>query len=117
MSEHAGRIYLNAYDLSVDTVLHEIWHGIDLQLKDAFATWNDLNPEGFAYTGDFVNYESSPAFDPEYFARPYGTTSAYEDRATLFVAYMQNPPEWWEAHPKLQRKLEVMLKTVGWPES
>lgn len=117
MSEHAGRICLNAHDLSADTVLHEIWHGIELQLKDAFATWNELNPEGFSYTGDYVNFQRSPAFDPEYFARPYGTASPYEDRATLFVAYMQNPPEWWEVHSKLQRKLEVMLKTVGWPES
>lgn len=115
--EPAGRIYLNAYELSVDTALHEIWHGIDLQQKDAFTTWNDLNPEGFAYTGDYENFQSSPAFDPEYFVQPYGTVSPYEDRATLFVAYMQNPPEWWEAHPNLQRKLEVMLKTVGWPES
>ncbi len=115
--EPAGRIYLNAYELSVDTALHEIWHGIDLQQKDAFTTWNDLNPEGFAYTGDYENFQNSPAFDPEYFAQPYGTVSPYEDRATLFVAYMQNPPEWWEAHPNLQRKLEVMLKTVGWPES
>ena len=92
MSEPAGRIYLNAYEFTVDTVLHEIWHGIELQMKDAFASWNELNPEGFAYTGDFVNYESSPAFDPEYFARPYGTTSAYEDRATLFEAYIYAEP-------------------------
>ena len=117
MPQPAGRIYLNADNLSSDTVFHEIWHGIDLQQKDAFTTWNGLNPEGFAYTGDYVNYRSSPAFDPEYFAQPYGTVSPYEDRATLFEAYMQNPPEWWEAHPKLQRKLEVMLKAVGWPES
>ena len=36
-----------------------------------------------------------------------------EDRATVFEAYFLEDAEWWEAHPHLRKKLDVMMEALG----
>ena len=36
-----------------------------------------------------------------------------EDRATVFEALFMEDASWWEAHPHIRRKLDVMLEAIG----
>ena len=95
---------------------HEIWHAIDYRIEadnpNAFAGWYRLNPEGFHYSevafNDMNIWEQAADLD-EWFARGYSAVSEYEDRATVFEAYLFKDPEWWAAHPGVARKLGVMM--------
>lgn len=93
-------------EINVPTVSHELTHIIDFKLHDLGGIdddeWNKLNPEGFAYTEDYENYNTSEFADKYsyttghylprmakqnadevYFYYNYAITNAYEDRATL----------------------------------
>ncbi len=100
---------LDADDVTPAYFFHELWHAAEIRTGVVFDGWETLNPEGFQYTWD---YHNRVGFDPEWFYRSYGVVSAVEDRATVFEAYIAESSEWWEAHPRIRRKLEAMLEAV-----
>ena len=103
------RIYLDAEDLTAQYVYHELWHAAEHAAGASFDDWESLNPNGFRYTEDYVNDD---AFRPEWFYREYSVTEVREDRATIYEAYYLEPEEWWEDHPLIRRKLDVMMEAL-----
>ena len=74
-------VYL-VHGLFIETsVHHELWHVIEDVIREkspgAFLIWDVLNPAGFQYSSDYTH--ATGDFDPEYFAREYGTVSPLED--------------------------------------
>lgn len=93
------------------TVHHEMWHVMEMAIstkhQDAFLIWDALNPEGFQYSYDYSGNTND--YNPDYFARAYGTVSPLEDRATIAEAvFSENRNEWFAAHPAIKRKLDAM---------
>ena len=68
--------------------------------EDAFSEWDTLNPPGFVY--------GESAADPDYFVNDYCVISAWEDRAMICEAAIRYPSEWWESHPRILAKLQMM---------
>ena len=113
-SVHTGflDVYLAKDDAKEREIHHEIWHAMDYRIRcedpHAFEDWDLLNPEGFAYTGDFT---ASRNKEPEdWFASEYGRIDEYEDRATVFEALMLKDEAWWSTRPHLQKKAEFLLE-------
>lgn len=118
-SVHSGSIdvYLAKDDAKERAIHHEIWHAMDYRIRSddphAFDDWALLNPEGFAYTGDFstIRNEEDKQEEPEdWFASEYGRIDEYEDRATVFEALMLKDEAWWSSRPHLQKKAEFLLE-------
>ena len=94
------------------TFHHELWHAIEYTFGLEFPDWNDLNREGFVYgEQEYVNLYD---YDEEYFYWYYSAMDEGEDRATVFEAYFLEDAEWWEEHPHLRMKLDVMLDIIEW---
>ena len=113
-SVHTGflDVYLAKDDAKERAIHHEIWHAMDYRIRcedpHAFEDWDLLNPEGFAYTGDFT---ASRNKEPEdWFASEYGRIDEYEDRATVFEALMLKDEAWWSTRPYLRKKAEFLLE-------
>ena len=113
-SVHTGflDVYLAKDDAKERAIHHEIWHAMDYRIRcddpHAFDDWDLLNPEGFAYTGDFT---ASRNKEPEdWFASEYGRIDEYEDRATVFEALMLKDEAWWSTRPYLRKKAEFLLE-------
>ena len=117
-SVHAGSIdiYLAKDDAKERAIHHEIWHAMDYRIRSddpqAFDGWALLNPEGFAYTGDFstIRDEERKREPDDWFASEYGRIDEYEDRATIFEALMLKDEAWWSSRPNLQKKAEFLLE-------
>ena len=111
-------IYLAKDDAKERAIHHEIWHSMDYRIRcddpHAFDDWALLNPEGFAYTGDFsVIRDGKDKWEPEdWCASEYGKIDEYEDRATVFEALMLKDEDWWSSRPHLQKKAEFLLEKV-----
>ena len=93
-------------------IFHESWHAFELRNGLVFPDWESLNPPEFEYILDSANAESAEDFDPEWFYRLYGTVNAEEDRATVFEAFYCEKDQWWEDHPHIKEKLDVMMRAV-----
>lgn len=103
------RLYINVQALP-RTFHHELWHMIEDRADLSFEDWNSLNPEGFQYTDDSdIKY----TYDDEWFYWYYSATGPAEDRATVFEALFMEDADWWEAHPHIRKKLDVMLDSIG----
>lgn len=100
------------------SIHHELWHAIEARIlndrPDAFTTWRALNPEGFMYNGDLfgpdVIEQDSPYYG--YFVRGYSTANELEDRATVIEALFAYDGEWWNAHPGVAGKYEMMMEAA-----
>lgn len=117
-SVHTGYIdiYLAKEDAKERAIHHEIWHAMDYRIRcddlRAFEDWALLNPEGFAYTGDFsaIRDEDGKREAEDWFASAYGKIDEYEDRATVFEAMMLKDESWWSTRPRLRKKAEYLLE-------
>ena len=113
---------------------HEFSHLIDRKLqRDAGcradsdyseAKWESFNPEGFEYTYDYGNvpgyFEDQSMY--AWFASPYATVNATEDRATVMESAIGVDWAFWDA-PGMQAKMRYYcacirdgFDTSGWPE-
>ncbi len=99
-------VYLDVYSLQEEYIHHEIWHVIELFSGETFDDWSDLNPEGFRYTCQYDDYSG---FDSDWFYRSYGVVNPLEDRATIFEAIFKESDDWWDVHPQLKQKRDVMI--------
>lgn len=105
------RLYICA-DALPRTFHHELWHVLEIRAGLFFKNWNSLNPEGFQYTDDpDIEY----TFDDDWFYWYYSAMDPAEDRATVFEALFMEDASWWEAHPRIRRKLDVMLERIEMP--
>ena len=117
-SVHTGYIdiYLAKEDAKERAIHHEVWHAMDYRIRcddlRAFEDWALLNPEGFAYTGDFsaIRNEGGKQEAEDWFASAYGKIDEYEDRATVFEAMMLKDESWWSTRPRLRKKAEYLLE-------
>lgn len=97
---------------------HEIWHAMEYRIEvedpHAFDHWNEFNPEGFEYIGSHHIQDPWEQAEPEddWFARGYSKVADYEDRATTIEALFRHDPDWWNARPHLQKKLDFLLDKV-----
>ena len=111
-----SEIALSRRDSDAGSPYHEIWHAMESTLlahdPDALTGWDLLNPEGFAYTGDFSVMGTAEAHqEPEdWFASEYAKVNGAEDRAMTFRALMTRDEAWWESRPHLRKKAEFLLK-------
>lgn len=109
-------IALSRLDSGEKAPHHEIWHAMEqyiLDLEpDAFDRWELLNPEGFAYTGDYSVLQSDEArSEPDdWFVSEYAKVSANEDRAMVFDALMTEDESWWNERPHLCEKAKFLLE-------
>lgn len=107
---------------------HQICHVLDSYVygnHSAYDLWDQLNPEGFAYSGSYT--VDTTLDDPrlqgegQCFISSYGMTYAKEDRATIFAAAMEPNNEALFAIPGLQSKLQAMCSAIrrayGWEET
>jgi hypothetical protein len=107
-------IALSRLDSDEGSPHHEIWHAMEhrilAQEPDAFDRWNQLNPEGFAYTGDFSVMETDDSrLEPEdWFVDEYAKVDEEEDRAMIFRAMMTKDAAWWSTRPHLRKKAEFL---------
>ena len=99
---------------------HELFHVIESRIFSsslALDDWEKLNPKGFEYSYNYLEYESrqqdilcddgTPAF-----ADAYGTTFPKEDRATVFACGMMPGNEELFTSPILQAKLRAVCKGI-----
>ena len=99
-------------------VHHELWHAMELRLleedPELFAAWNELNPKDFRYDPTILEADVWQQNEPggDYFVREYGRISPEEDRATVIEALFIFDGEWWEEHPCLRAKLDVLLSAA-----
>ena len=103
------RLYINVQALP-RTFHHELWHVIEDRADLSFDDWNSLNPEGFQYTD---NPDIRYNYDDDWFYWYYGAMNPAEDWATVFEALFMEDADWWEAHPHIRKKLDVMLDLIG----
>jgi hypothetical protein len=109
-------IALSRLDSDEGSPHHEIWHAMEHlileQEPDAFGQWDLLNPEDFAYTGDYTGMQADQSHpEPEdCFVSEYATVSGEEDRAMVFRALMTRDETWWSTRPHLRKKAEFLLK-------
>lgn len=109
-------IALSRLDSDEGSPHHEIWHAMEHlileQEPNAFGQWDLLNPEDFAYTGDYTGMladQSHP--EPEdWFVSEYATVSGEEDRAMVFRALMTRDETWWSTRPRLRKKAEFLME-------
>ena len=113
----SGPIIFLAKDDAKERVLHhEIWHAMEYRIcredPHAFDGWDLLNPAGFRYTGDFsvVRRGKDKEIPEDWFAEEYGKTDEYEDRASVFSAFMIREKGCWETRARLKRKLRFLLE-------
>ena len=97
---------------------HELWHAMEFRITSeiphAFDHWNDLNPEGFRYSEDYLEMDIWEQAEPQedWFARGYSTIDEMEDRATVIEALFRHDPDWWAQRPHLQKKLDFLLEAA-----
>ncbi len=111
-------IFLGAGAFNSLNVHHEIWHAMEYRITldepDAFADWNELNPDGFVYNENYLLNDAwaYPQYRDDYFVRGYSMVNEMEDRATVAEAIFQYDSVWWKEHPLIQRKRDVLLRAV-----
>ncbi len=94
---------------------HEIWHAMEYRITneypDAFSGWNQLNPEGFTYSEDYLEQDIWEQAEPkdDWFVRGYSTIDEMEDRATVIEAIFRYDDDWWAAHPHIEKKRDFLL--------
>lgn len=103
------RLYI-CVDALPRTFHHELWHALEIRAGLFFEDWNRLNPEGFQYTD---NPDIQYSFDDNWFYWYYSAMDPAEDRATVFEALFMEDASWWESHPHIRQKLNVLLKVIG----
>lgn len=109
-------IALSRLDSDEGSPHHELWHAMEHRIlardPDAFDGWDQLNPEGFAYTGDYSVMETDDAhLEPDdWFVNEYAKVDGEEDRAMVFRALMTKDAAWWSARPHLRQKAEFLLE-------
>lgn len=128
------KIVLDIYSLSKNNVWHELSHAIDRRLAwdamyrdDAMFSeegWSSLNPDGFAYTGEYGS--SGTNIQPEwysFFIDDYAMTNATEDRARIFEHAVEDSGTMFQSAPGLMAKLQYYcdcirdcFDTAQWPE-
>ncbi len=101
------------------TLFHEFSHLIDTQVMnhtDAYDTWNDFNPQDFAYpldaTGDVSQYSSLLSGENRCFVDAYAMTTPAEDRARIFECAANPGNEELFSAPVLQAKLLRMCLAI-----
>ena len=110
---------------------HELSHLMEtvvLTESTAYDRWENLNPEGFSYAGDY-HIDQDPDISrwlrsgQEYFIDTYSMTYPKEDRARLFEYAMTSGHEELFRSPHLQKKLKQMCAGIreafhleGWTE-
>lgn len=120
------RIWLSASACEEWAVHHEIWHAIETKIlredPKAFADWEKLNPEGFAYSRDaaLVNSMKAHLEPDDWFVRGYGMSNVKEDRATVYEAIVTREEAWWADRPHLRKKADYLLNQIrghfaNWP--
>lgn len=118
------------YDLTLDitsegldgTLHHELWHAIEMKLStDSFdhPEWNAANPKGFLYYGHYdssyqqlTQWTYAQSGDRCYFVDAYSQINAREDRARIMEYAMTTDASAMLRSPALQKKLEIMSKTI-----
>ena len=107
------------YDIA-GTFYHELAHVLDTFILNealAFDDWEDLNPRGFDYDGNYSDYltrEDSTWWEGENRAVIDGYSMSYpkEDRARIFEYAMQEGNEELFASEILQKKLIQVCKGI-----
>ena len=126
-------------DVASETGYVRYWHdgdcyvaiSLDADMQEAFLTglggavdshilgnsrdleyWNDLNPQGFAYTHEQALPEEYEAYIPAYFADALSMTYGSEDRARIFLYAMTEGNEELFAQPVMQRKLILLCEGI-----
>lgn len=115
------------------TFHHELSHVIDRRLAwDADHregalysedTWAALNPKGFSYDMNYIDYQDRWEYNEKYFIQTYSRTYPTEDRATVWEQAMVGNDYPFRNAP-LREKLEYYsacirdcFDTTGWPET
>lgn len=108
-----------------ETFCHEVWHAIEnialCEKPDLFDDWNDLNPKGFKYEGDYENYEEAQNANQYtyygedniknvYFIDSYSRTYASEDRARIVEYFMGKDEEFVKELKKSSHIMEKVKK-------
>ncbi|MBR2824549.1 MAG: hypothetical protein IKE24_12805 [Clostridia bacterium] len=96
-------------------VHHEIWHAMEYRITwdkpETFGSWNSLNPDGFHYSEDYFLddiWTQAEAKD-DWFVRGYSIVNEMEDRATVIEAIFRYDDDWWDQHPHIRAKRDVLL--------
>lgn len=111
-------IFLGVGAFNESNIHHELWHAMEEKIlaeqPDAFDSWHQLNPEGFAYGEEYAEQDlwEDAAPKDDWFARGYSTVNEQEDRATVIEEVFRHNEGWWQEHPFLQRKLYFMLEAA-----
>lgn len=107
--------------LNQKTFFHELMHTFEYRIwnyESEFDTrWEEMNPDGFAYTDDYAAcfYDEDHDDWQDWFARDYGMKSAMEDRATCFEELCDgvlSDSMWWRDKPQLAAKQQYLIKVL-----
>lgn len=107
--------------LNQKTFFHELMHTFEYRIwtyeSDYDTKWEALNPDGFAYTDDYVEcfYDEDHEDWQKYFARDYGMKSDLEDHATCFEELCDGVLSgnlWWQDRPQLAAKEQYLVSVL-----
>lgn len=103
-----------------DAFYHQLYHVLDTYVyanSVLLDDWDSLNPKGFAYDGNYSDYEkrTDGAYlqgDSRAFVSEFSKTFSTDDRATLFAAAMTEGNEAMFASDIMQKKLQKLCSGI-----
>ncbi|MEG1705491.1 MAG: hypothetical protein RR290_02820 [Clostridia bacterium] len=120
------KIYISNNDTYERSLHHELFHifeyKININSKNEFANWNNLNPSDFVYEKniDKLNnkyvYEKYINDDEIYFVTKYSKVSEKEDRAEIFAEIMtfKNKPTFLNSGTKINKKATNIIDIMNY---